>query len=56
MEALAICAAVGVTIVALCGVVALVRSCNKPAMKLSRSENDLTNLVADSLPTGRSPV
>ena len=56
MEPLAICAAAGVTFFAVCGIVALVRSCRKPVMKLSRSENDLTNLVADSLPTGRSPV
>lgn len=56
MEAIAIVAALALSIGACGCVLWIVRQCKKPAMKASRSDTDLTNLVGDSLPTGRSPV
>jgi hypothetical protein len=56
MEALAIVAALALSIGACGCIMWVVRQCTRPAMKASRSDTDLTNLVGDSLPTGRSPV
>jgi hypothetical protein len=56
METIAIVVAVGFGVGTLTAIVAFVRSCRKPTMKASRSDTDLTNLVSDSLPTGKSPV
>lgn len=56
MEAIAIVAALGLSIAVCGGVMCFVRQCKRPVMKASRSDTDLTNLVADSLPTGRSPI
>ncbi len=52
MEALAIVSALGLSIAACGCLMWIVRQCKKPAMKVSRSDTDLTNLVADAIPSG----
>ena len=49
---LGIAAGIGMLIVCLCGIVAVRRRDRESAIKVSRSDNDLENMLTHSLPTG----
>ena len=51
---LAIAAGVGMFLVGICGITAACRRDRPVLIKVSRSDPDLENMLADSLPTGGS--
>lgn len=51
---LGIAAGIGMLLVCICGIVATRRRDRETAIKISRSDNDLENMLSDSLPTGGS--
>jgi hypothetical protein len=50
--ALAISAGVGVGLLGLCIIASIIRQCKKPTIKMSRSDNDLENMLEHSIPSG----
>ena len=50
-SALAISAGVGVALLGLCIIASIIRQCRRPTIKISRSDNDLENMLDHAIPS-----